>query len=365
MVIYGHGSLEDTPWIIANKMWSFLNKVEGVKSAQSDRDDIGSRIRIVSSFIRQQVERGSQRDRDCRHVSPTLDFFSRSAETWCIQHAGKSIGGRNWSKLRMLGACFDESCLHHCDFHGCRLVAATFKGAKLEGVNFDNAVMDGIAMEQARLVNCSFAGTRLREANLDGADLRGSSLSNVDLNQASLIGANLAGAKLTKTPLSSAKMQRCNMAESRCDGLRAYHADFRQADLAGASLTKAELYGGKFDGANLARCDLSGAEVENCCFLGVSGLTTSQVRSTQGWEFALFDEELLKELGLAEATAVELNNPAFRKKIGLEAHKPKLGEQMINYQMRMNSVRKAHGLQSVVVSEKTIWPSLLDFSGRD
>jgi uncharacterized protein YjbI with pentapeptide repeats len=362
MVIHGSDDLADIPWDIAPKLWDFLNKQHGLKADRPSPSDIGSRIRVVSKFIQHKIEGHSLRGKKRRDSSPVFDYFSRCAETWCIRHAGESIEGRNWSKQKMLGACFDKSCLNQCDFRDCRLVGSTFKGAQLEGVNFDNAVMDGVAMQEAKLVNCSLTGARFLEANLDSADLRGLKLSNVGLKQTSLIGANLASVELRTTPLSSSKMQGCNMTEARCDELEAYHADFRQAVLAGATLTKAKLYGGKFDGANLAGCDLSGANIENCCFLGVAGITASQIRSTEGWEFALFDEDLMREIGLAGATAFELNNPAFRKKIGLKLHEPKLREQLINYQTRMNAVRSHHGLPPVVVIEKTIWPNLLDYS---
>jgi len=365
MVLYGHGGSNDTPWDVAWQMWVFLKKLEGEEAIRPRSDDIGSRIRVVSKFIRQQVEHYSHEENDLEHVLPARRFFSHCAKTWCIHHAGESIDGSVWSKQRLLGACFDEACLKQCDLRDSRLVGVTFRRARLEGVDFSNARMEGVAMQEATFVNCTLSGAKFSEANLDGADLRGVQLSDVGLADTSLIGANLEGAKLTKTALSSAKMQRSILVGAQCDDLDAYHVDFQEADLTGASLTKAKLCGGKFNGANLVSCDLSGAEVENCCFLGVSGLTASQVRSAEGWEFALFDEKMVMKLGLVGATAVDLNDLDFRKKVGLKAHMPKLREQLINYQIRMNSARKQHGLQPVAVTEKTIWPSLLDFSARE
>ena len=117
------------------------------------------------------------------------------------------------------------------------------------------------SLESYNLENANLQRANLRFANLNGAELQNADLKDADLNFANLRSTNLRFANL--------------------QGVSLHHANLRSADLQGANLDSTHLYTIHTIG-NSKTWTISGyyTEVEN--------LTFSQIKSTCGWELAIY-----------------------------------------------------------------------------
>ena len=85
--------------------------------------------------------------------------------------------------------------MSEAEFHGCRLMGATFEGTRGLGMLLQNCNLYAANLNGCALANAALTGLRLTEASLRGADLRGADLGPVDLNR---LGA-LSGAIVSRT----------------------------------------------------------------------------------------------------------------------------------------------------------------------
>jgi uncharacterized protein YjbI with pentapeptide repeats len=127
--------------------------------------------------------------------------------------------------------------------------------------------------------------------------LKNASLKEADLTKALLVRANLTNASLEKARIVEAALN--NAVLMRCD-------------LAGADLSKSMLNATNFRGADMKGAILTGANLDGAVLGTVGGefgtavykarnLTTQQIRTAKGWERAVYDDDLRKELALPPA----------------------------------------------------------------
>jgi uncharacterized protein YjbI with pentapeptide repeats len=179
--------------------------------------------------------------------------------------------------------------------------------AFLAGANLTDADLRGAFLYQADLRRANLNQTVLSEASLRRADLRGSSLFLTHLNSASLYEADLSAVHLDSADLSNTEMSLANlrhaylinsqlsgarMVSAHLNGAQIINTDLRDVLFHGADLTDADidgrLDGSEFSGANLFHTDLRGAE----------NLNPDAVKSALYWDKALYNDEMLRALGL-------------------------------------------------------------------
>lgn len=180
------------------------------------------------------------------------------------------------------------------------------KGADLKAHNLSFANAQGAFLVKAQLANSHLEYADFRFADLRKADFTNNEIEvskthseNARFDKANLSGANLAGADLRNTTFLGANLTGANLAS----------ADLRHAELAGADLTRASLAEADLSDAKLIRSvtfrsgervitGRSIATVKYALFFGTKGLTPEKVRDWDYWYMALYDIEMLQQLGL-------------------------------------------------------------------
>lgn len=215
-----------------------------------------------------------------------------------------NIKNASFSNADLLGAYFIginliNAHIEECDLTGTALIGSSlinshiedskndnffqnmevnFNGCDLRNINLSGCHLCGIVLSQVNLSNAN-----LYEINLRGSNLSGSDLSKSNLNKANLSGTNLSQVNLNKANLSSANLCAANLDNS---------------NLSIANLNQAKLIGAKLNGANLQSCELNDADIMACDFNGAINLTPRQIKVAKNWEYAEYDEEFRKKLGL-------------------------------------------------------------------
>ena len=150
----------------------------------------------------------------------------------------------------------------------------------------------------ARLKGADLRHATAIRAFLVKADLRGAQLQEANLTEAFLQGADLYMANLQRAILSEANLQNADLGVANLQGANLFFANLQGADLFGANLQEANL-----GSANLQRADLRFANLKGASLLWgdlqwATHLTASQVKAANDWDWALYSDDFLIELGL-------------------------------------------------------------------
>lgn len=174
--------------------------------------------------------------------------------------------------------------LENSDLYGALLIFADMRRSKLQGTRLDKAVMIKSQLSEADLTAAS-----LVDVNLMGADMSGANLQSARLNGAHLLGVTLIDANLQSTILTG--------------------TSFMGADLTGANLHSADLQTTNFVSSNLTRVTVGRTDLTSALF-NMTTIKYADFRFSTGlkkqvivdgckdWQFAFYDADMLKQLGL-------------------------------------------------------------------
>lgn len=168
------------------------------------------------------------------------------------------------------------------------------KGGDLRSDNLrfmlaNHVFMAKTQLQHAKLQNADLFGADLRSAKLDEADLTDAILQHASLKSASMEYARLDNADLTQAQLSRVNLRRASMNEVLLTG----------ADMTGADLTNANLHHATLALADLTGAILAHASIKHADLRVTKGLTKEMVQQAADWQMALYDDNLLKQLGLS------------------------------------------------------------------
>jgi uncharacterized protein YjbI with pentapeptide repeats len=226
---------------------------------------------------------------------------------------GPRLNEINLRYARGYHAAFANAHLWRANLEGTSLAEADFRGANLRETNLKSARMDRVLADKANLVSVDAEGAVFAEGSFQGADwsyanLEGVTLATANLSRASLYSVNLRHANLLRAELSHADLRDAKLEQAVLSLATLEQTDFSAAKLMGANLTgaqakstifleadlsRSDLRGGSFAGAVLRQTKLEGASVMGADFRGALGLEAWQVCSTQGWQGAQFDPDVL------------------------------------------------------------------------
>jgi uncharacterized protein YjbI with pentapeptide repeats len=172
---------------------------------------------------------------------------------------------------------FHKTILVDVRFDGARLFGADFREAHFEKeVRFTHALYDEKAEMQFPV------GFDLQKVGAykiaPGVSLKDAMLENASLWDAELAGANLQGANLENAILGGSNLERTNLKNANLKGARGRSMNLNAADLKHAN----------FENTNIEFADLRGA----------TNITIEQIKAARNWEYAIFDDNFRKELGI-------------------------------------------------------------------
>ncbi len=207
--------------------------------------------------------------------------------------------GTDLNRVTFINTNFINAYFNECDLTGTALIKSTLIKAYLEKIDDFNAShninvnLSGCDLRNINLSGCHLCGAVLSQANLSKAnlceiDLRGTDLNGSDLSEANLNKANLSGTNLSQVNLSKANLSDANLSGANLDG----------SNLSTANFNKAKLIGARLNGANLQSSELNDADIMACDFNGAINLTPKQVKVAKNWQYAQYDEDFRKQLGL-------------------------------------------------------------------
>jgi uncharacterized protein YjbI with pentapeptide repeats len=272
-----------------------------------ERAEEEARRRQLEYWKAIDAARTTQRSKDGRLYSTSLkiDLESLAAEKNAY---GEPIKLTNVSaheaKLQELN--LEYAHLHVCGFHEADLSGANFCNTRLEVVDFFRARIFGSDFSNSLFIDVAFTHALYDQETkfpndfdpqkagacliAPGVDLQQANLVNALLWDANLEGANLQGADLCGASIGGMRnnWQRTNLQNANLQGARAPHIDLRLANLSKANLQGAKLDKAKLDGANLQGADLRGVEF----------ITVSQIKTSNFWDEAIYDDDFRQELGL-------------------------------------------------------------------
>jgi uncharacterized protein YjbI with pentapeptide repeats len=175
--------------------------------------------------------------------------------------------------------------LSRVDIRGADLIGAHLERAGLREAHLEGADLTFAHLDDSNLFQAHLEGAHLREAHLERAGLREAHLEGLKNGN----GAHLEGAFLMQTDM---------------EGAHLYKTHWKGAYVAFANLKGAYLQEADLEGAELQKPDLTAVDLR-----GARGLAVSQVKAAAKWEFAVYGDELLKELGLPP----DHNNKVFKQ----------------------------------------------------
>ncbi len=187
------------------------------------------------------------------------------------------------------------------DLRGTDLRRANLDSGHFEGVNLIYA-----RLERAFLGDAHLEGAILIQSHMGGANLVGAHLEDAKLFEAHLEKAMLVEAHLERTDLNAAHLEGAILHDAHLEG-----ADLRNARLDGVQLIRARmqgaiLYGTMLHGALLHLSDLRTFSVIDKPSVdkafSPNELSVDQVKSTVGWQSALWSPEAAAKLGLPAPT---------------------------------------------------------------
>lgn len=120
----------------------------------------------------------------------------------------------------------------------------------------------------------------LHDTFLEGADLYKANLQNAHLQKVNFKNANLEEADFLFARLQEADFRVANLKKAKLGATDLKKANFENANLTGVS----------FDGANLKDAIFEKADIKDASFIGVEGLTRSQISKASSVSTAKFDK---------------------------------------------------------------------------
>lgn len=200
----------------------------------------------------------------------------------------------------------------------------------VKGVNLQNRNLRYLNAKSAFLVKANLTGADLFGAQLSGFGNRvqiepsGANLTQAILFGATLSGADLSGALLNNSNLEGAKLKGSVLSMAQLNG-----AILTRADLTNAILIWSDFIGAEFGGAKLTGASISGSD-----FRKAKSLKIDQIKSTKGWEKALFDNELRRKLDFSDdeiRAVLRKNIQARNQRISEEELKIRLKKELKEY----------------------------------
>ncbi len=156
-------------------------------------------------------------------------------------------------------------------------------------------------------------GVSLQNLTADKANLSGIELQSADLKQSKLQGVNFQFAKLKFADFQGANLKEVDFENAELAGVKFQYADLQDVNFQGANLKFAKFQQAKLQLANLQYVNLQGANLQYAQLQGAQLLGTKlqgailspqQVKTALNWEFAHYDPEFRRQLGLKPETAV-------------------------------------------------------------
>jgi uncharacterized protein YjbI with pentapeptide repeats len=181
--------------------------------------------------------------------------------------------------IQLHAAFLRDSHLESANLQYASLIDADLSRAELKDANLMDAWLNKASLDYATMTGTRLAGAHLEGARLFAADLKGAYLHGANFARASIRSADLRGTDLVNVDMGAADLRDANLADARLD----------QVNLSGASLVEANLRNVKFVNAYIKFSDLRHA---------VGLMPDMLIKGTKQWEFAFFDDNMLKQLGL-------------------------------------------------------------------
>ncbi|MEM9483142.1 MAG: pentapeptide repeat-containing protein [Cyanobacteria bacterium P01_F01_bin.116] len=147
-------------------------------------------------------------------------------------------------------------------------------------ITYDKDIESAIMVIGRRNTNLDPEGLSLY---LSYSDLRGISFFKDNHSNVRFVGSDLREAYFLLSNLQNARFWKATLT----------NAKFNKANLNGARLEDADL-----QGVDFSKCLLEGAHLKGANLKGASGLTIEQIQSAHNWQEAIFDDELMIQLGL-------------------------------------------------------------------
>ena len=228
---------------------------------------------------------------------------------------GAKLNEMNLRFARAYKAYLVNAKLWRANLEGAYLSEADLRGANLREAVLKDAVLDRVLASKTVMVSANgtrvnFTGADLRGADFSFATLQDARMSNVRLNGASMYAVNLRNAQMLRSDLSRADMRDTKMEHALLSFATLEMTDFSSAKLSDANMTgaqfkgtilmdadlrNADFRGASFNGAIFREAQISGANIAGADMRGALGLTAEQVCSTQGWQGAQFDADVLAQ----------------------------------------------------------------------
>ncbi len=158
----------------------------------------------------------------------------------------------------------------------------------VQGANLAEAILTGADGNGAFLIKADFRGANLGKSYFETADFRGASFHITFMADGSYREANFANAHFFGSMMKGSDFVRANFRKAQFD-----HANLEGAVLGGANLRLT-----RFNKTRMENAILKLADLKYAIFKNVKGLTAKQVKQARNWRWALYDDELRKELGI-------------------------------------------------------------------
>ncbi|WP_414581328.1 pentapeptide repeat-containing protein [Scytonema sp. PCC 10023] len=227
-----------------------------------------------------------------------------------------SFTGVTFANTNINSAYFDEVDLTRVNFINTNFINTHIEKSDLTGITLIGSKLIRAYIEQGEQAfqnsEVNLSGCDLRNVNLSGCHLCGSILTQANLSNANLCEINLIGTDLSSSDLSKVNLNKANLSGANLSQVNLSGANLSDSNLCGANLddsnlstanfSGAKLIGAKFNGANLQFSELNDADIMACDFNGAINLTTRQIKVAKNWQYAQYDEDFRKELGLASDT---------------------------------------------------------------
>jgi uncharacterized protein YjbI with pentapeptide repeats len=212
-------------------------------------------------------------DKDGERKGSVIQFLFDAGLLGKLDLTTADLTGVNLKFVRMNGAYLKAFNLAEADLSFTQLKSADLRGAFLGKAILDHTELEGADMQYTTLKDATLKDAALKSVYLEGADMSSAKLEGANLKDAMLKDAHLSGAILRNANLENADLE---------------YASLDGADLASAILRNANLDGTSLDSANLGSANLK----------KVKSLTQEQVKKAKNWEYAHYDLEFRRELGL-------------------------------------------------------------------
>jgi uncharacterized protein YjbI with pentapeptide repeats len=229
----------------------------------------------------------------------------RHYQAWQIINlaAGQKTSGGRIEALQDLNK--DRVILTGLDANSANLMFIKLQNAYLLEANLSNtdlsfAKLNSAYLHKANLSNARFYGANLEKADLNEAVFLEAELFNANLSGTNLSNANFEKANLIKVNLSNANLEKANLEKAVLLEAELFNANLSNTNLTAANLTAANLSNVNLSGTNLSNAYFFCRPTLDYCtnFKGAINITPEQIKKANFWDYACYDTEFRKKLGL-------------------------------------------------------------------